>query len=226
MTNGAGDLSTQLSLPYVNASTNKAQITTDGWKKLMQLVKSINDVPGNKGATLDHFLKEQSLAIVASYDARFAALEKLQGTPAQFNWNVTQFPSHADKPNVSLASSGHFLLVSALSKHKDEAFQAIDVLTGDNVQKAITENGRFTSLKNDSIKALYGKNMKSMEGKNIKSVFKSAFAPPFAPTKYDSFAVARINEAVKKVIGGETDINSALRDAEEAANKDIAAQPK
>ncbi|GAA3411173.1 ABC transporter substrate-binding protein [Paenibacillus hodogayensis] len=226
MTNGASDLSTQLSLPYVNAGTNKAQLTTDGWKRLLDLLKAINDVPGNKGATLDHFLKDQTLAMVASYDARFAALEKLQGTSGQFNWNVTQYPSYPDKPNVSLASSGHFLIVSSLGKHKEEAFQVVDLLTSDDIQKLITENGRFTSLKNETIKSLYGKNMKSMQGKDIKAVFKSAFSPPFPPTKYDSFVITRLNEAVKKVTNGETDINSALREAEEAANRDIAAQPK
>lgn len=223
---GAGDLSTQLSLPYVNPTTNKAEITTDGWKRILQLIKSVNEVPGNKGAILDHFLKDQTLAMVASYDARFAALEKLQGTPNQFNWDITQFPSHPDRPNTSLASSGHFLLVSSLSKHKEEAFQAIEVLIGEQVQKLITENGRFTSLKDETIKGLFGKNMKSMAGKNIKAVFKSSFAPPFAPTKFDSLATPRINDAVKKVINGETDVNTALREAEEAANKDIAAQPK
>lgn len=223
---GAGDLTTQLSLPYVNKTTNKAEITTDGWKRVMQLIQSVNDVPGNKGAVLDHFLKDQTLAMVASYDARFAALEKLHGTPNQFNWDVTQFPSHADRPNTSLASSGHFLLVSSLSKKKEAAFQAIQVVTGEEVQKKTTASGRFTSLKDENIKALYGKNMKSMEGKNIKAVFKSAFAPPFTPTKYDALVTVRVNDAVKKVINGETDVNSALREAEEAANKDIAAQPK
>lgn len=223
---GAGDLSTQLTLPYVNQTTNKAEITTDGWKKVLELIKNVNDVPGNKGAILDHFLKDQTLAIVPSYDARFAALEKLQGTPSQFNWDVTQFPSQPGRPNTSLASSGHFFIVSALGKHKEETFKAIQVLTDLDVQKQITESGRFTSLKDENVKGLYGKNMKSMAGKNIKAVFKSAFAPPFAPTKYDALVTKRINDAVKKVTNGEADVNSALREAEELANKDIAAEPK
>lgn len=223
---GASDLSTQLSLPYINPTTGKAEITTDGWKRIMQLLKSVNEVPGNQGAVLDHFLKDQTLAMVASYDARFAALEKLHGTPSQFNWDVTQFPSHPDWPNTSLASSGHFLLVSSLSKHKEDAFRAIEVLIGEEVQKLITENGRFTSLKDDTIKGLFGKNMKSMAGKNIKAVFKSAFATPFVPTTHDALVRPQLTEAVKKVTGGQTDINTALREAEEAANKDIAAQPK
>ncbi|GAA3405358.1 ABC transporter substrate-binding protein [Paenibacillus hodogayensis] len=220
---GIGDLITQLSLPYVNATTNKAAINSDGWNKVFQLIKAVNEIPGNKGATLDHFLKTQTLAMIPTYDARFAALEKLQGTPSQFNWDITQFPSYTERPNTSLASSGHFLLVSALSKHKEEAFEVINLLTSEANQNLITEHGRFTSLNNEQIKNKYGMNMKSMQGKNIKAVFNSKFAPPFPPTKYDKFATPHLTAAVKSVIDGELDVNSAIRRAEEAFNKDIEA---
>lgn len=222
---GAFDLSTQLSLPYVNAQTKKAAVNTDGWKRIFQLIKTVSDIPGNKGANLDDFLVKQSLAMVASYDARIAALEKLHGTPGQFNWDITQFPSYPDRPNTSLASSGHFLMVSALSKHKDEAFRAIYLLTGEENQNLITEHGRFTSLNNQGIKNKYGVNTKSLQGKNIKAVFQSAFAPPYQPTAYDKFVPPRINAAVKSVVEGQIDINSAIRQAEEEINLDIAAAP-
>src|SRR5690606_8011575 len=96
---------------------------------VFEVVHAINDIPGNKGANLNNFLKDKILAMVPSYDARIAALELLYGTPEDFNWDITQFPSFPERPNTSLDSTGHFLMVSSLSKHKEEAFQVIDLLT-------------------------------------------------------------------------------------------------
>lgn len=221
---GVGDLSTQLTLPRVNSSTMKAEITTDDWKRVVEVIKTINDIPGNKNANLNMFLKDKIAAMVPSYDARIAALELLHGTPDEFNWDITQFPSFSDRPNTSLASSGHFLMVSSLSKYQEDAFQVIDLLTSTENQRLITEHGRFTSLSDQVIKDMYGINMKSLQGKNIKAVFESAFAPPYPPTEYDKFVTPHLNAAVKSVIEGEMDINSALRQAEEAANRDIEAE--
>lgn len=220
----AGGLATQLSLPLVNSTTLKAEVTTDGWKRVFEVVHAINDIPGNKGANLNNFLKDKILAMVPSYDARIAALELLYGTPEDFNWDITQFPSFPERPNTSLDSTGHFLMVSSLSKHKEEAFQVIDLLTSVENQKLITEHGRFTSLNDQTIKDMYGVNMKSLQGKNIKAVFQSVFAPQYQVTDYDLFVTPHINAAIKSVIDGELDINSALRQAEEASNKEIEAQ--
>lgn len=226
LTNAITDMSTQLSLPRVDPKTNKALINTDGWKKVAEVIQGINAIPGNKGVNLDHFLKTQTLAMVASYDARFAALEKLHGTPENFNWDVTQFPSYPERPNTSFQSTGHFLAVSALSKNKNEAFQVIQLLTGEEIQTVITERGRFTALNNETIKNKYGANMKSMNGKNIKGVFKSSFAPPYEPTTYDPLVNTPLNDAVKNIVDNGLDINSALRQAEEAANRAIEAEMK
>lgn len=220
---GVGDLSTQLSLARVDGDTLEANITTEGWQRVFDVLKRINEIPGNKRATRDEFLQDKIVAMIPSYDARIAALELLHGTPDEFNWDITQFPSFEDLPDVSLASSGHFLMVSSLTDYTEEAFQVIDLLTSRDNQILITEHGRFTSLNDQEIKDMYGINMKSLEGKNIKAVFQSAFAPPYPPTDYDSLVTPHLNEAVNAVIDGALDINTALRQAEEASNRDIRA---
>lgn len=220
---GISDLSTQLSLARVDGETLRANLTTEGWQKAFEVIKAINEIPGNTRATLNEFLQDKVVAMVPSYDARIAALELLHGTPDEFNWDITQFPSFPERPNVSLASSGHFLMVSSLTDYKEEAFQIIDLLTSRDNQILITEHGRFTSLNDQEIKDMYGINMKSLEGKNIKAVFQSAFAPPYPPTEYDSLVTPHLNDAINKVIDGVLDINTALRQAEEASNRDIQA---
>lgn len=221
---GIFDLVTQLSLPRVDAATNKAAINSDGWKRVFELFKAVKDIPGNKDSGINHFVKDKTLAMMASYDVRIAALELLHGTPDDFNWDITQFPSYHDKPDTSLASSGHFLMVSTLTKYQEEAFQVIDLLTSTENQILITEHGRFTSLNDQKIKDMYGVNMKSLQGKNVKAVFESAFAPPYTPTEFDAIAIPPISEINKLIIDGEMDINSALRLGEDEVNKAIEAE--
>lgn len=225
---GIGDVSTQLSLARVNANTGKANLVAqDGWKKMFDLYKSFNDIPGNQeasaAATLKNgFLKDQNVAMAISYDARIAALEMLYGTPQDFNWDLTQFPSFKEKPNTTVASSGHFLMLSSLGKHKEEAFQVIQLLDSPDIQKQIANYGRFTALSDPAIKELYGNNIKSLKGKNIKAVFKSQFAAPIPPNKYNSIVDKEVTNSLNKVLKGEIDVNTAIREAEEAANKEIA----
>lgn len=225
---GIGDVSTQLSLPTINPKTGKADLVAqDSWKRLFDLYKAFNDIPGNKDAnvstTLNNgFLKDQHVAMAISYDARIAALEKLYGTPQDFDWDLTQFPSFKEKPNTTVASSGHFLLLSSLGKHKEEAFKVIELLGSPEIQELITDQGRFTALNDQSIKEMYGRNMKSLQGKNIKAVFKSQFAAPVPPHKNTAFVLPHVNTALTRVINGEIDVNTAIREAEEAANKEIA----
>ncbi|RKN86130.1 ABC transporter substrate-binding protein [Paenibacillus ginsengarvi] len=225
---GIGDVSSQLSLPRIDQATGKASITSqEGWKSLFELYKAFNDLPGNKdasaAATLNNgFLKDQNVAMAISYDARFAALEKLYGTPQDFAWDVTQFPSFKEKPNVTVASSGHFLMLSSLGKHKEEAFRVIELLTSSEIQRKITDFGRYTALQDPAIKELYGHTMKSMQGKNIKAVFKSRFAEPIPPHPNNDLTLPAINDALTRVVSNEIDINTGLRQAEEAINKAIA----
>ncbi|GAA3404159.1 ABC transporter substrate-binding protein [Paenibacillus hodogayensis] len=229
---GIGDVATQLSLPLVDPKTGKANLASqDGWKKLFDLYKAFNDIPNNTDASTattltNGFLKDQKVAMAISYDARIAALEKLYGTPQDFNWDLTQFPSFKEKPNTTVASSGHFLLLSSLGKHKEDAFKVIEMLGSSEVQKLITDHGRFTALSDQSIKEMYGNNMKSLKGKNSKAVFKSQFAAPVAPHTNNAYVLSHVNKALTRVLNGEIDVNTAIREAEEAANKEIAEKGK
>ncbi|GAA3412402.1 hypothetical protein GCM10020370_64430 [Paenibacillus hodogayensis] len=224
---GIADVSSQLSLPLIDLASGKANIASqEGWKSLFELYKAFNDLPGNKDAhtatTLQNgFLKDQNVAMAISYDARFAALEKLYGTPQDFAWDVTQFPSFKGKPNVTVASSGHFLMLSSLGKHKEDAFRVIEMLVSPETQRKITDFGRYTSLQDPAIKEMYGHTMKSMQGKNIKAVFKSRFADPVPPHPNNDLTIPAVNAALTRVVNNEVDINTGLRQAEEAINKAI-----
>jgi multiple sugar transport system substrate-binding protein len=85
----------------------------------------------------------------------------------------------------------------------------------------MSRNGRFPILQNKAIQDEFGKNIPYLQGKNLKAIFLTQPAAPVPPSKDGAAGQAISQEAFKKVMNG-TDINSALREADEALNKKIA----
>jgi multiple sugar transport system substrate-binding protein len=99
-------------------------------------------------------------------------------------------------------------------------------LTGKEVQLLSSESGRLSSLKDPEVRQAYGKNLKSLEGKHLQAIFKTrpASIPPI--TKNDLIVRPFLTNSMKDVLLGNTDVNTALRTAEEEANKAIDAANK
>lgn len=94
----------QLSLGYVDPDTGKADVNNDGWKRLFNLFKNIEDLsPGDNIKSLfnarEEFLTNQTVAIMPD-------ILQLQNTdmPALeaegFIWDVVTYPSCEDLPGV------------------------------------------------------------------------------------------------------------------------------
>jgi hypothetical protein len=63
-----------------------------------------------------------------------------------------------------------------------------------------------------------------LKGKNLKPLLNYKAASTTPNSTYATLARDQINPAMNKVIDGKADINTALREAEEAADKAIAAE--
>jgi multiple sugar transport system substrate-binding protein len=70
---------------------------------------------------------------------------------------------------------------------------------------------------------VYGKDFSSLEVKHVESIFFNKYAPQSPYSDYNNIVQAQVTQAMNKVLSGQADINTALREAEEAANKAIAA---
>jgi multiple sugar transport system substrate-binding protein len=94
---------------------------------------------------------------------------------------------------------------------------ALDV----GVQTEFGKAGRIPILKNPQIEQHYGENYASLQSKHIQAVFKTKMAPlpPFSVLENE--VKKPMGDAYKNFLSGKTDINTALRTAEEEANKNI-----
>jgi len=96
------------------------------------------------------------------------------------------------------------------------------VTSNDEVQTMVSKAARVSSLKDAKYKQAFGTDLKSLEGKNVQAIFKNKYGKNPVPTRYDTLVQKETTAALNAFIAG-TDLNTALREAEERANKAIEA---
>ncbi|MDF2725377.1 MAG: family 1 extracellular solute-binding protein [Paenibacillus sp.] len=210
----------QLSLPYVDQGTEKPVFNNDGWKSLFAMMQKLYAIPGNeyKNTGQDDFIKNQTLAMFASYNI----IMLLKDIPKSFNWDLVTLPTFSQKPNTGLAPFPQHMLVTATSKHKDNAFHVLETMLTDDVQMARGRDaGIAPAITKQSVQEQFMKGVGFAEGKNVGAFFKLQFAAPRKGTPYDKLAITEVSNGLTAVLQGKKDINTALRDAEEQSIKKI-----
>ncbi|CAG7614591.1 ABC transporter substrate-binding protein [Paenibacillus allorhizosphaerae] len=213
----------QLSLPFVDTKTNKAITTSDGWQKLISTLKAVYDVSGNKpskaignGAL---FFKDKTLAMFIGH---INFLNNLMAIPdSELQWDMVTMPTFSELPGTGTQVNTPFYSITPSSAHKDEAFKVIAYLMSDDMQTFYNKEGRLTVLKDNAIRDQYGANLKQLSGKNVKAVTSLQPARPRPFTLYDDYVVTQLSTALQRATLDNVDINTALREAGELANKDI-----
>ncbi|MBD2861056.1 ABC transporter substrate-binding protein [Paenibacillus oceani] len=211
-----------LALTIVDAKTGRSQVTNAQWKQVSELLQKIVAIPNNwdgKSGSGD-FWGKKTIAMLASTNV-FALLEP-ESQKGFSGWDVVQYPSFPDQPDVSGMVDAWVLIVAKTSKHKTEAMQVINVITSDEVQLlAASKYAQMSTLANPVMKQQFGSKMDSLniKGKNLQGIFKGKIvaAPKFSP--YEKQARAPYQANMLKVFSGEMDVNTALRDADQKINK-------
>jgi multiple sugar transport system substrate-binding protein len=211
------------SLTLVDAKTNKAAINSDGWRNIFTLAKEIWTIPNNTPEKLNSFnarnwfMNDQNVAMLPYNNLLNIGLE--DATKKGLNWDLAQYPSFKEKPNVSAYVDAQLFSISQTSKYREQAAQLLSIVTSDEVQmKSARTTARFTSLKNPALKEALGADMPFLQGKNLKSIFKSTMPAAPAFSSYDSSDVRNISfKSFEEYMKGK-DLNTVLREAEEKIN--------
>jgi multiple sugar transport system substrate-binding protein len=225
---GLNRVQSQLSLSYVDSTGQKAAFATDGWKRMFDTMKSINDYPNapqikSFGDVRNNFLTNRTVAMMPeilqlqNYD--MAGAEK-----AGLRWDIVTFPTFKDKPGVGVGVFSDGFVIPKGSKHADVAFQVMAYLSTDpDVQMEATKNGRITALK-DNAKMLEHafENNPAAKGKNLKAVFTQKYPDPILSSPYNSTGLSTISSKMLNYVNGKSDVNTLLKEGEEEFNKKIA----
>lgn len=228
---GIGRIQQQLSIPFADFTTGKSLLNTDAWHEAFQMWGSLFMIPGltegdfkvpNAGKNQDAFIGG-TLAMIASHTNLLFSLRKAP----QVNWDMVTYPQNKKAPGVGQRLDSPILSITAQSKVKDAAFLVIDTILSDEVQTDMMRNGRMTVLKDEKIKQEFGKGLEEFKGKNLAAMTKLKFAV-MTPFKYlpDGDVDKILSTAFNAYIVNEKDLNTALREADEAMNKLIEEKKK
>ncbi|MFE5322253.1 ABC transporter substrate-binding protein [Paenibacillus sp. NPDC056579] len=213
----------QMSLPFVDSKTNKAITASDGWQKFFSTLKAVYDIPGNKpDKTIGNgllFYKDKTLAMYVSH---INYLNNLMTIPdSELQWDMVTMPSFSDVPGTGTQVNTPYYGITPTSAYKDEAFKVIAYLLSDEMQTFYNKEGRLTVLDDKAIRDQYGANLKQLSDKNVKAVTTLQPAKPRPFTLYDDYVVIQLSNALQKMAIDNVDLNTALREAGELADKEI-----
>ncbi|MBH5317412.1 extracellular solute-binding protein [Paenibacillus sp. GSMTC-2017] len=221
-------LSKGLGLSYLDPTTGNAAIDTPEWRRIFELQKSILEIPGyvtpegtwNWGR--DQFMKDQTIALRVSWLANMVGpLEELRQQGVEFNWDIAPAPNFSEQLGKTREAQIHSLSVNSQSKHKDEVFQVIAEILSDEGQRILARNGRVPAIINPELEKEYGLDIPVLQGKTVQNVFVGEPLQEHYIHPYEGEIAIRLTEATEDLAVKGLDVNSAIRKATEAINKDV-----
>ncbi|WP_169090312.1 ABC transporter substrate-binding protein [Paenibacillus sp. PL91] len=217
-----------LGLPYLERETGNAALDTPDWLRVFELNKRIFEIPGyvtpdntwNWGR--DQFMKDQVIGMRVTWLANMVGpLEELRQQGVEFNWDIAPAPNFSDQLGKTREAQIHSLSVNSQSKHKDEAFQVIAEILSDEGQTILARNGRIPAVINPELEKEYGLDIPVLQGKSVQNVFVGEPLQEHYIHPYELEITTRLTEAAEDLAIKGLDVNSAIRKATDAINKDV-----
>ncbi|WP_168735472.1 ABC transporter substrate-binding protein [Cohnella fermenti] len=216
-----------LGLSITDRTEGNSTLSSDpGWLRTFELQKKILEIPGYVGPDnfwnygRDQFMKDQTIAMRASWLANMVGpLEELRQQGVEFNWDIAPVPNFEDQLGVTREAQVHSLSINKNSPHKDEAFQVIAEILSDEGQLILSRNGRVPAVVNPALEAEYGTEIPVLQGKKVQNVFVGEPLQEHYTSAYDLGVSSALTDAAEGLAIGGLDVNTALRNAEEAINQ-------
>lgn len=210
----------QLSLGFVDPKTDKPlYVSDDRWAKFTRNLTRFYEIPGNAlkettfGAVGNLFNKDKVAAMYANF---------IPSVEIPVNWDVVSLPTFSDLPGVGPQTLLSMAYITSMSKHKEAAFEAVAYLTSDEFQMNISKKALALPItSNADVKKAFAQEAPLLQGKNVRVLLSNKPAPPFAPSPYSRAAAQFYERTMYKLGKGQVDLNTALRESTEEANKEI-----
>ncbi|MDF2726351.1 MAG: transporter substrate-binding protein [Paenibacillus sp.] len=211
----------QLSLPLNDPKTNQAAFDTEPLKnymrKLLDVVTShglgVFTGPGNQQ---DLFAKDMRLAMLSTLNTNFRSFSN-----PSLNWDIVKFPTLKELPGVGPQPQVPLYFVPNTSKHQEAAFLALAEITSPEGQRDLAKNGRVSILRDPAVQKEFGSLLPELAGKNVQGLIPDKYASSSPYSEYKSAAATEMGNAYTAVATGAKDLNTAVREAMEAANRTI-----
>ncbi|MBD2862874.1 extracellular solute-binding protein [Paenibacillus oceani] len=215
----------QMSLNFVDPQTLQVSLTNDNVKSLMDNIARFYQIPGFNPdkAKMDSLTKMFFRDQVSAMWTPVAGLH-VEKDLAPLNWDIVSYPTmNGSGPQPYPV----FTFLNVGSKHKDDAYQVMDFLS---TEEFLTEKAKaatfIPALSSDNIPKVFGQDAPLYKGRNVAAIPLKNMAKPSPQSKYYSTAGQHLTIALRGILYEGKDVNTALRDAEEAMKKTIEADKK
>lgn len=212
----------------VNTETKKAMLATDHWKKMFERIlpmvtissdSEANNMLANYGKSFVNFYKERNIAIQVGNNSAFNIIGQ---NSAGMRWDIVNFPTYNDMPNAGPNTNPYSYFLSKNSPNREMAFLAISALLNEDAQlEAARTIASVPVIKDRSFLNMIGSAVPELQGKNAKGLVPRKYGESIPTDQYTTTATSSLSTAFYDVVAGKKDINTALREAEEAANVKI-----
>jgi multiple sugar transport system substrate-binding protein len=212
----------QYALSPFDPKTGKATYLSDPrWNRIMQFVKDLYSIPGNRPEKIAEdragFMQQKVVAMLP-WSAYF---QPFLGA-ADLNFNIAALPVFDDAKGQGVSPAASILMMNPKTKVKEEGWEILKFLASDEVEIGNSRIGFPPAIKLQAAKDQFGADLPGVEKLNMKAVFYNKFtAQPVIKGEYHSAAIKPYVPMIQNVGNDKSDINTALRDAQEAADKAI-----
>lgn len=210
----------QLTMPMIDAGANKAAFGDAKQKTYFETMGKFAQISGYGGSKdLDNkanFTKTKTIAMQADLIGSAPNFTK-EGV----NWDAVSLPVFKEAPGIGPQSYPNYFYITRTSKLRDQAFEILTYVTSDEMQTYVTKKGYISILKDSSVNSHFAEDVPELKGKQAAALVPAKFAEPTVFTPQYGLAEKRLHDAFKQFSDGKKDVNTALREAEELANKDI-----
>ncbi|MDF2651441.1 MAG: extracellular solute-binding protein family 1 [Paenibacillus sp.] len=222
--------SNQLSIPLYDPKTQKPTFSDEKWKTLFETYFLNNATDTYKtwsmaNKKLPYYTEMNATGELAMmvFNSTFV----LDGPEAvkDMDWDLVSLPVFEDKPKVGSQTSPRMFGIAKTGSNKEGAMAVIKYLTSLEMQTEFSKLGYMTVLDDENVKKLIATESQ-FKNKNWKAVYYNNFAPLANKSIYDTGLLGIITPNILKIISGELDVNTALRNAQEQAEKFIEAEKK
>lgn len=210
------------SLPLVDQQTNKALINNDNIKSILELAQAYHNIPG--------ILVDGKAPAGASFYEGLTAMwmnwipdtvAGITNNAPQLSFDLVGAPTFRDIPGVTIDPGAQLMVVSKTSKYKEEAFQAIQFFASPEVQTIMNRFSRLTALADENIRKDFLVDLEITKGKNIQGALQIKPAKMVTPNPYHVLVASRLNASINEIVSSGKDINTVMREVQEAADKAI-----
>ncbi|GBF78473.1 hypothetical protein PA598K_07123 [Paenibacillus sp. 598K] len=226
LNNGPATLQGSYGIFALDPESGEPTLQSPQWRTVFETVQKSVQIPGYVQGdryeyNRDSFIIDQNLAIRPTLLANLIGpLEELRAQGKPLNWDLAPIPNFADQLGNGKVANVHSVSISSVSKHKDEAFQVLANILSDETQRVLSRNGRVPAIDKPELEKEFGADIEVLKGKKIENIFKTT-PPVLKQHRLEGDIAKHVTQAFQDIALSGTDINTAIRNAEEAIRKDL-----